>query len=125
MEMGRPKLAAIALLLAVASAPRVARAQGAEDKAAAEAAFDEGKKLMAAHAYAEACPKLAESQRLDPGIGTMLGLADCYEKNGQTASAWAEFREAAGVAARKQDRRESLARENATRLEPLLTRLVI
>jgi serine/threonine-protein kinase len=126
--MGRSKLAAALvapLAFTVLFAPAKARAQSAEDKAAAEAAFEEGKRLMVAHAYAEACPKFAESLRRDPGIGTMLGLADCFEKNGQTASAWAEFREAAGVAARKSDRREALARENATRLEPLLSKVVV
>jgi hypothetical protein len=126
--MGRPQLAArlSSLFVALACfAPHAASAQTAEDKAAAQAAFDEGKRLMGAGAYADACPKFAESLRRDPGIGTMLGLADCYEKNGQTASAWAEFHEAAGVAARKGDRRESLARENAARLEPLLSKVVV
>jgi hypothetical protein len=110
---------------AVLGAPARARAQSAEDKASAEAAFEDGKRLMNAHAYAEACPKFAESNRRDPGLGTMLGLADCYEKNGQTASAWAEFREAASTAARKSDKREALARDNAARLEPLLSKILI
>ncbi len=123
--MGRPKLATALLVALALFAPKIARAQTAEDKAAAESAFEEGKRLMAAHAYAEACPKFAESLRRDPGLGTMLGLADCFEKNGQTASAWAEFREAAGATARKGDRREALARENAARLEPLLSKVVV
>jgi hypothetical protein len=126
--MGRSKLAVLALsgvAFALALVPGRARAQSAQDKAAAEAAFEEGKRLMTAHAFAEACPKFAESLRRDPGIGTMLGLADCYEKNGQTASAWAEFREAAAAAARKSDRREALARENAARLEPTLTKIAV
>ncbi|HEY2514714.1 MAG TPA: hypothetical protein VGI39_27805 [Polyangiaceae bacterium] len=132
--MGRPKLIgarvrsaafALAVLPALLAAPTLAHAQSAEDKAAAQVAFEEGKHLMAAQAYAEACSKFSESLHRDPGLGAMLGLADCYEKNGQTASAWAEFLEAAGAAARKGDRREALARENATRLEPLLSRVVV
>jgi hypothetical protein len=113
------------IALVTLAAPSRARAQSAEDKAAAEAAFEDGKRLMTAHAFAEACPKFAESNRRDPGIGTMLGLADCYEKNGQTASAWASFREAAAAAARKSDRREALARDNAARLEPLLSKILV
>ena len=132
--MGRSKLmgarslhAAFALAMGstIVAAPMTARAQSAEDKAAAQVAFEEGKRLMGAQAYAEACSKFSESVRRDPGLGAMLGLADCYEKNGQTASAWAEFLEAAGAAARKGDRREALARENASRLEPLLSRVVV
>jgi hypothetical protein len=131
--MGRSKLTAPRLRLAfawvlgaaAAVAPARARAQSAEDKAAAQAAFEDGKRLMQAHAFAEACPKLAESLRRDPGLGTMLGLADCYEKNGQTASAWAQFHEAASVAARKGDKREALARTNAARLEPLLSKILV
>jgi serine/threonine-protein kinase len=120
------KVCASATLAAVlAGAPGHARAQTAESKVAAESAFEEGKRLMMAHAYAEACPKFLESIRHEPGIGAMLGLADCYEKNGQTASAWAEFREAASTAGRKSDPRQALARSNTARLEPMLTKLVV
>lgn len=107
-----------------AAAP-VARAQSADDKIAAEALFDQGKKLLGEGKFAEACPKLAESNRLDPGIGTMLYLGDCYERGGQTASAWGQFREAAQVAARQGDKREKVARERASKLEPLLSKLMV
>lgn len=110
-----------ALLL---SAP--AHAQSAADKATADALFDEAKKLMEANRFAEACPKLADSQRLDPAVGTSLNLALCYKQNGQTASAWATYREAAAQARTQgQTDREELARTEAAALEKDLTRLVI
>ena len=104
---------------------RGASAQSAADKAAAEVLFDEGKALMQDKQYPLACAKLLESNRLDAGLGTVLWLADCYEKNGQSASAWAEFREAADVAARDHDPRERVARERADRLQPTLSKLTI
>jgi hypothetical protein len=96
------------------------------DKTTAEALFAEGRKLMAAGKFAEACPKLEASLKLDTGVGTMLNLADCYEKNGQTASAWSQFREAASAArdAGSKDRAD-LARSRATALEPKLSHLTI
>jgi serine/threonine-protein kinase len=102
-----------------------ARAQNAGNQAAAEALFDQGKAEMAAERYAAACPKFFESNRLDEGIGTSLWLADCYEKNGQTASAWAEFREAAALAVKSGDPREKVARERSQSLERKLARLVL
>ncbi len=58
----------------------LARAQsaGTNNRAAAEALFSEGRSLSAKGRYAEACPKFEASQQLDPGLGTMLNLAECY-----------------------------------------------
>lgn len=99
---------------------------GPADAAAAQSLFDDARRLMKAGRHATACPKLAESQRLDPGPGTQYHLADCYEHVGRTASAWALFLEVAAAArsAGNVDR-ERAARERAARLEPKLARLTI
>src|SRR5450755_429104 len=78
-------------------------AQNAQDKAAADSLFDDGKRLVAAGDFEHACPKFEASLKLSPRVGVKLNLADCYEKAGRTASAWAEFREAAAFAARSND----------------------
>jgi hypothetical protein len=96
-----------------------------DSKAEAQALFDEGRNLVEHRQFAEACPKFAESQRLDPGIGTELWLADCYENNGQVASAWAAFKEAAAAAALMHDKRETVARDRATALETKIPRLMV
>jgi serine/threonine-protein kinase len=107
------------------AAPRVAHAQtSADDKAAAEALFDQGLELMQAGKYAEACQRLESSQRVDPGVGTLLYLGECYEKLGKTASAWATFREAASAAnAAGQTDRANIGTERAQKLMPRLLRL--
>ena len=111
-------------LASMATAP--ARAQSSSDQAAAEALFKQGRDLMAAGRYPEACGKLAESERLDPAAGTVLNLATCYEKNGQVASAWVTFKDAARIAQRAgQTERAQLARQKADELEPKLPTLVI
>ena len=120
-----PILCAGAFVCALTFCATVARAEGAQDKAAADVLFAQGKKLMHEGNYAEACPKFAESLRLDPGIGAMLWLADCYERQGKTASAWGEFQEAAETAARQKDGREKVARQHAAALEPKLVRLKV
>ena len=98
----------------------------AQDPAAAQVLFDEAKRLMAQDHYAEACPKLEESERLDPGIGTKFNLASCYQHVGRNASAWALFLEAAADAKAAGDRaRTNAARSRATALEPILSRLIV
>ncbi|MBL8743281.1 MAG: hypothetical protein JNK04_19355, partial [Myxococcales bacterium] len=67
-------------------------------KPAAEALFESAKQRMEAGDYAGACAKFDASQSLDPAIGTLLHLGDCYERIGRTASAWAAFLEAASLA---------------------------
>jgi serine/threonine-protein kinase len=97
-----------------------------EEKAAAEAQFDEGVKLLKAGNYDAAAKKFESSQRIDPGIGTLLYLGECYEKSGKTASAWATFREAASMAqAAGQGDRARIGTQRAARLEDKLSKLTI
>jgi hypothetical protein len=120
------RLAPLTLALVVVMVPAIARAQSASDQAAATALFKQGRDLMAAGRYADACPKLAESQRLDPGAGTLLNLATCYEKNGQIASAWTTYQDAASAAQRAGEaERVKAARAKVAALEPTLPTLTI
>ena len=92
----------------------------------AQALFDEAQRLMKANRAAEACPKFAASQKLEPAVGTLLNLAVCYEQNGQTASAWATFKDAASASKISGEaKREAFARQRAQALEPDLARLAI
>ena len=94
------------------------------NSAAAEALFDDGRRLFDAEDYESACPKFAESQRLEAATGTLLNLAHCYEKLGRLATAWSTWREAAASAAREdQAEREAHARAKAEELKPMLARL--
>jgi hypothetical protein len=107
---------ALSLILLV---PAGASAQ--DSKARAEALFQDGKALMAKGDYAQACPKLARSQQLDPAVGTLLNLALCYEHANKSASAWASYKQAAAAAHNAgQTDREKFAREHAQVLEPKL-----
>jgi hypothetical protein len=117
------KVALVAALLSFAPGRAVAQSR---DPAAAQALFDEAKKLSSAGRYAEACEKLAESNRLDPGIGTQFHLADCQEKSGKIASAWANFLEVASLArASGQSDREKAALARAAKLESRLPRVQV
>lgn len=101
-------------------------ARAETDSAGAEALFREGKRLMDAARYAEACPKLAESYRLDPATGALLATALCYERAGRLASAWAAYTEAAARSKQegRADREES-ARAKALELEPRLAKVIV
>lgn len=133
MTVSRSRALATASLLLttlITSSPRLARAgeppalaepPSQRDKAMAEALFRAAKDLQAEDKLAEACAKYVESHRLDPKPGTILNVAACHEQEGRTATAWADYAEAATFAARaRQPERERFAR---TKLDELAKKL--
>jgi hypothetical protein len=94
------------------------------ERAAAEALFQQATVLMNEKHYAKACEKFEGSQQLDPALGTMLRLADCYDRISKTASAWSMFKEAASVArTRNEPDRLKIASDRGGELEKRLSRL--
>jgi hypothetical protein len=110
--------------LALSFAGPLAAQPSATNKAAAEALYQEGADLFEKGEIAQACERFDASQDLDPGLGTMLRLADCLDRLGKTASAWALFREAASIAGKRGDaEREQIGNQRADDLEERLSRL--
>jgi hypothetical protein len=103
----------------------LARAQSSDNKAAAQALFDEGRHLMDQKNYADACKKFEGSQKLDPGAGTLLNLADCYERNGQIASAWVTYKDGAAASGDRHPDWVQRAEKKAAELQPHLSKLTI
>jgi hypothetical protein len=119
-------LAALSLAAVSAAPARALADPTAEQRGIAQSLFEDGRRLMADKHFAEACPKLEESQRLDPGLGTLLNLAECEAQLGKTASAWALFLEATYQAKSSgQTKRENAARARVNALEPKLSKLTI
>jgi hypothetical protein len=119
------RLTCVITLAAILAAPVSALAQSADNKVQAEALFEEGRQLMSQQHYDEACKKLEGSQKLDPGAGTLLNLAACYEKNGQIASAWVTYKDAAAASAGRHQDWVDQSNAKAAELEPKLSHLTI
>ncbi len=123
----RSRALAFLVVCAAALVPSAAGAQAtAADKAQAQALFDEGLRLMADKHFSEACPKLEQSEKLDPAMGTRFRLSQCYEANGRLASAWSGYKVVAEEAheAGMADR-EKYARDHAAALEPKLAHITV
>jgi hypothetical protein len=122
----RSRLVLPAALLALAALVTGPVAHAQEGAAAAESLFEQGRQLLAEGKLQEACSKLAESQKLDPAVGTLLNLGDCYAKMGKTATAWAVFKLAEGTArSANQPSREKIAQARVAALEPSIPKLSI
>jgi hypothetical protein len=98
----------------------------ADDRAAARALFEEGRRLMKAGDVADACPKFEAAAHLTQTSGVRLNLAVCWEKLGRTASAWAMYDEARVIAERSGDASQlDLALKGKAALEPKLSRILV
>ena len=126
-RLSRPLLIlAIAALPATIATVTPARAQDAQTQAMGRALFNEGVALFNKGDYEAACPKFEASLKHYPGLGTRGKLAECYEKQGHFASAWAVYREVAQLATRSGDpTREQIANERAKALEPKLSYVTV
>ena len=89
-----PRILAASLALSLAVATVGPRAY-AEDEAAARTLFEDATKLVAQKQYDQACPKFESSYQLKANPKALFFLADCYEKQGRSASAWTKFLAAA------------------------------
>lgn len=111
-------VASVGLLLAGASS--------AQTNPIAEQLFHEGQRLLAEGKVHDACAKLSASYELEPGLGTLLNLAVCHEREEKTATAWTEFTEAAARAEHASDaERQQFARSHADALSKSMKRAII
>jgi hypothetical protein len=98
----------------------------ANNRTIAQSLFEQGRRLMQSGDYTGACTKFEESQKLDPGGGTLLNLGLCHEKQGKLGSAWADFKEALSSARRDgREDRAAVAQEHIAALEPRVPKLTI
>lgn len=112
-------------LLALLAASSARAADATKVKRAKEL-FDAALALMDGGNPSQACPLLEQSQKLDPGMGTLYYLGRCYEKTGRLGSAYTVFDDVA-TEARKAGMadRESVASQAAAALESRVPRLRI
>lgn len=124
------RVALLATLLC--STPRLWAADAApaplvsDDESRAEELFREGRELLVAERFAEACAKLDSSQRLEPRVGTLLNIAVCQERLAKVATAWSAFHEARAKALAEGDSERATFADNWLKvLEPRLSWLEV
>ena len=93
---------------------------------AAKTLFEQGQKQMEEKNFDAACQSFKASNEAVARVGTLLNLADCYEKAGKLASAWGAYYSAISLG--KQQNKpeyEDFAQKNQDRLAPLLSKMTI
>lgn len=116
----------LAALIAGVCVSYGAGASAQSSSGVAQSLFEEGVRLMKEKKYAEACPKLAESHKLEPGGGTVFNLAICLEEEGKLASAYVAYDEALARAKKDNNaKRAQIVEQRMAALKPRLSRVTI
>lgn len=121
----RPLALIGALVCGLVASP--AWADETSNKAQARVLFDSAMAATKQGRYSDdICAQFAESQRLDAALGTQFYLAECLEKTGKLASAWANYMDVAELAnGQGLGIQEKYAREKAQTLKPQIPKLII
>jgi hypothetical protein len=114
--------ASTALFLCAIAVSTPARADRVTD---AEALFLAAKELTRQQDFEQACPKFEASYELDPQLGVLMNIADCYEQQGKVATAWARWNAAEEWAKRENDDRGRYIQDRRASLIPRLPKVVI
>ena len=103
----------------------VAAVAHAQAPSPADVAFQQGRELLKAGKYAEACEQFEKSEQLDPELGTKFNIAQCDEKIGKVASALAIYRELADhdTNARRKAASAQLAQQLAAQVPKLVVQV--
>ena len=115
----------LALALGMGSLAITPRAAAAATPSRAAQLFDEGLAALDKGQLAQACAKLAESQALEPRVGTLLNLADCEERRGHLVAASEQWGAARELAHKSSDSRETEAKRRHGLLEARIPRLAL
>jgi hypothetical protein len=118
-RLGSRFAAPVALALALATAAPVRAEEPALQL------FAEGRALMKDGDYDGAARKFAESERIDPQVGTLANLAGCEERLDRLSSARSHWREAVALAKSRADGRLDRVSSELLRLDAVVPRLVV
>jgi len=113
----------VAVALACAATTGVGPARG--DAASAQKLFDEGKKMLDAGNWPDACKKFRASMELDPSVGTLLNVGNCHAHEGKVHSAQNDFERALKMnqATADTERRKSVEKYARGKIAELLKRV--
>jgi hypothetical protein len=105
--------------------PPAATARPVENEALATELFNAGRDLLAEGRLAEACPKLAESVRLAPHVGSLGKLAECEERTGRFVSARGRWQQALNLARVQGDQRRERVESELARMDRIVPRVLV
>jgi hypothetical protein len=122
-EVGRLAVIAVAAVAVAGAGLAHADPTSRADAKQAAAAAKQGRALMKAHKYADACPKLETSQQLHPSLVTESELAECDVHLGKLASALAAYRDV--IAREPNSKRRKLAVDLVAKLDLRVPRIIV
>lgn len=117
--------ATVACLAFAPPSPLTAVAFAQDSSGTATELFNVGRDLMKSGDFTNACPKLAESARLDAKVGTLARLAECEEQLGHRVSARARWEQAVNLAVAANDSRLAHVKSELARLDARVPKLLL